>query len=993
MLVVRALSGLIPTVLCLVALAQPSPLPAQDRKYEGLEVTNIQFEPARQPLEAEDLHDLLPVKMRQPLRMEDVRASLDRLFATGRYADIQVDAKPYNSGVAITFITRNSWFIGDVSFGGKIGAPPNASQLETAARLELGAPYTASGIQTAIESQRRLLEGNGLYSSTITPKLDFQTDAAYQQVNIHFEVDSGRRARFGQPEFLGDLKLDPAKLLAATKFRRWIVGFWKPVTQTRLSQGLEGVRALYQKERRLEAKVTLESVRYDAATNSVIPTLHVDAGPRLSVNTIGAKISQKKLRRYVPVFEEHAVDHDLLVEGSRNLRDYFQSQGYFEAQVQFKEQRVANDKADIDYLIATGSRHQLVNIGISGNRYFDSAALRERMFLQPANFLQFRHGRYSESLLRRDESEIENLYRSNGFRDVKVTHRLVDGYLGKRGNLAVQLEVKEGPQYSIESLQVDGVERLPKDEVLSKLSSVAGQPFSELNVAVDRDAILAAYFEKGLPNATFEWSSKTGARPDRVALRYVVREGQEKVVRQVVATGYRTTRASLVNRNLTLSPGDPLSPSAITDAQRRLYDLGVFAKVDAAIQNPDGEGERKYVLYNMDEAGRYSFAAGFGAELGRIGGCKTCLDSPGGATGFSPRVSLDLSRGNLWGAAHSISLRTRVSTLDQRAIANYSFPRFQGRDNFNIAFTAMWENSRDVRTFNFRRVEGSAQLVQRLSRATTLFYRLTFRRVNVSDLKVTQFLINQLSQPVRVGMPSLNLVVDRRDDPVDPHRGIYNTVDLGLSERWFGSQYNFLRFLVRNSTYHPLGKRLVLARSTQFGNIAPFNHSANTFDAVPLPERFFSGGGTSHRGFPENQAGPRDTGTGFPLGGTALLFNQTELRFPVIGEDFGGVLFHDAGNTYSRLGKFSLRTGQHNLRDFDFMEHAVGFGIRYRTPVGPVRVDLGYSVNPPYYYGFKGTEQQLRDAGPNPCPPNAPNLCQVQHVSHFQFFFSIGQTF
>jgi outer membrane protein insertion porin family len=991
MMLVRALAYA-SLVLLSFAAALPRPLWAQYQKYEGKEIANIRFDPVRQPLEAEELHDLLPLKLHQPLRIADVRSAIERLWATGRYADIRVDAQPYDGGVALTFLTRNSWFVGDVSVTGNVSAPPNAGQLENAARLDLGAPLSEATLMEAVAGQRRLLESNGLYGGEVRPALDYDTDSAYQQANILFHVTGGRRANFGPPVFTGDLKMDPKKILPYTKFRHWVIHTWKPVTQTRVRQALEGVRSLYEKEDRLEAKVTLESIRYDPAANRAIPTINIQAGPRIELNTIGVKLSQKQLRRYVPVYEEHAVDHDLLVEGARNLQDYFQSRGYFEAQVQFKEQRVANDRGSIDFLVNTGARHKLVDIQIGGNRYFTTEAIRERMFLQTSNFLQFPHGRYSESLLRRDEDSISSLYQSNGFRDVRVTHRLLDDYRGKAGDIAVFLDIAEGPQSLIASLEVDGIQSLDRSAVVSQLSSAAGQPFSEFNVAVDRDAILARYFERGFPGATFEWSSRPAAEPNRVALRYVVREGKEQVVRQVVATGLKITRESLVNRNLTLGPGDPLSPTAMTDIQRRLYDLGVFARVDTAIQDPEGETDRKYVLYNVDEARRYSVAFGFGADLGRIGGCRDCLQSPAGATGFSPRVSLDFTVNNLWGVAHSISLRNRVSTLRQRGLVNYSWPRFLHADNLNLSFTGLFENSRDISTANLKREEVSAQISQRVSKATTLFYRFTYRRVSVGNLKVTQFLLDQLSQPVRVGLPSLNVVQDRRDDPVDPHRGIYNTLDLGLAEHAFGSQRNFLRVLARNASYHPIGKRLVLARSTEFGNIMALNYKGSTLDAIPLPERFFGGGGTSHRGFPENESGPRDISTGFPLGGTAVLFNQTELRFPLFGENIGGALFHDLGNTYSSLKNLSFRTNQRDLTDFDYMVHAVGMGVRYRTPVGPLRLDLAYSVNPPHFYGFKGSLDDLRNAGVDPCA-NVPNQCTVQNVSHFQFFFSIGQTF
>ncbi len=981
--------------LVLMAVAQGPELRAQSSKFEGLPVRNIQFNPRSQPLEAEELHQILPLRMNEPLRMSTVRDSIERLFATGRYSDVQVDAEPYRDGVAIVFITAASWFVGNVSAVGDISSPPSAGQLENSSGLNLGQPYTDDLIVRAVDNQRRLLESNGLFRSRLRPVFDWETSRSHQLVNIRFEVDSGRRAVFGMPVLTGDLKLDAARILSATKFRRWIIHTWKPMTQTRVRRALEGVRLLYQRENRLEAKVTLDSMRYDEASNKAIPTIRIDAGPRIEVRPIGADISQSRLRRYIPIYEEHAVDRDLLVEGARNLRDYFQSRGYFEAEVEFKEQAVINDKATIDYLINTGKRHDLVHIEILGNSYFSTEAIRERMYLRTSSLLQFPHGRYSGSLLRRDKDAIVSLYQSNGFRDVEVTDRAQDDYGGKSGNLAVFITIKEGPQYFVNALTVEGIKSLDEQNILGRLSSVAGQPFSEFNVAVDRDTILAQYFERGFPNATFEWSFRPAAEPNRVDLRFVINEGRQQFVRQVLISGNRVTRTQLIDRAITLNPGDPLSPIQITEIQRRLYGLGMFARVDTAIENPEGDTDRKYVLYNVDEARRYSLAVGFGAELGRIGGCQACFESPGGATGFSPRVSIDVSRANLWGLGHALSLRTRFSSYNQRGLLNYNWPRFRQNENLTVSLTALYEESRDVRTFNFRRQEASTQLNHRLTKATTLFYRYAYRRVSISDLKVTPFLLPQLSQPVRVGITSLNVVQDRRDDPLEPRKGIYNTLDVGVADRFFGSQPSFARFLARNASYHPLGPRLVFARSTEFGDLYAFRTSLGAFDAIPLAEHFFGGGGTSHRGFPQNQAGPRDTSTGFPLGGTALLFNQSELRFPLIGEDIGGVAYHDAGNIYSSLSNLSFRFHQRGLEDFDYMVHNVGFGLRYRTPIGPLRVDLGYTINPPRYFGFNGSQEDLVNAGVTPCSPSngTPNLCEQRRVSHFSFFFSIGQTF
>jgi outer membrane protein assembly factor BamA len=415
-----------------------------------------------------------------------------------------------------------------------------------------------------------------------------------------------------------------------------------------------------------------------------------------------------------------------------------------------------------------------------------------------------------------------------------------------------------------------------------------------------------------------------------------------------------------------------------------------------AIQNPDGEESRKYVLYDIEEARRYSVTLGFGAEFGRIGGGNaiTDLSDPGGAPGVSPRVSLDVTRLNLLGTGQSLSFQSRLSTLQKRAAISYFVPRVFSQPSFDASVSVLYDDTHDVRTFQSQRAEASAQIAQRVSKPITVFYRFNYRDVNVSNLRIDPLLLPRLAQSVRVGVASFNLVQDRRDDPIDPRKGIYNTLDVGLATKAFGSQTSFVRVLARNATYHKIGEKLILARETQFGVQPAFRipTSAEASDPIPLPERFFGGGGNTHRGFPENQAGPRDPLTGFPLGGSALFFNSTELRFPLYGANINGVLFEDMGNVYSSLSALSFAARQKRLSngdfDFSYMVHSAGFGVRYRTPVGPLRFDLAYSINPPKYNGFPGSYVQLVQC-------SAAGTCQAsqQQISHFQFFFSIGQAF
>ena len=157
------------------------------------------------------------------------------------------------------------------------------------------------------------------------------------------------------------------------------------MTESRVQTGLERLRKDFQKGDRLEAKVTLDKMDYHPATNTATPYLTIDSGPIVEVRTTGAKVSGSHLRELVPIYQERTVDRSLLVEGQRNLAEYFRSKGYFDAQVNFMQSDPEPNRTLIEYNIMSGDRHKLKHIEITGNRYFDAETLRERMYLQTAS--------------------------------------------------------------------------------------------------------------------------------------------------------------------------------------------------------------------------------------------------------------------------------------------------------------------------------------------------------------------------------------------------------------------------------------------------------------------------------------------------------------------------------------------------------------------------------------------------------------------------------
>ncbi len=951
----------------------------QALRYENRRIIRVEFEPPDQPLTPSELNQKLPFHTGSLFHERDLRVAIQNLYASGRFSDLAVDVTDRQGGIALRFITKRAYFVGRVVIEG-VKAPPNSGELASATKLRLGTSYTDSSRTAATTSLLTLLRQNGFYHATINAEVEYRPHS--EAANLAFDVDTGKRARFEEPVIRGEPGRPEQSIVRATHWKRLygLLG-WHEVTQARLRGGLDNLRHYYDRRSFLDSRVTLERLDYHAATNTVRPSLNIQPGVRILIRVTGARISLRKLKQLVPVFQEHSLDPDLLAEGQRNIQQFLVAEGYFDAKVSYKtsESQTVSERIAM-YTVDHGSRHKFVHLAVTGNRYFTLDTIRERLYLQPAAFPRFPYGRFSEPYLRADVESIENLYRSNGFRDVKVTYRTQDNYRGVSNHLAVSFHINEGPQWFISQLALQGVSPRDLFDLRFRLSSLEGQPFSELNVAADRENVLDYYYNQGFLNATFDYYVTPASEPRHVDIRYVLNAGPRSYVAEVLVSGLQTTRSSLVNDRIELKNGEPLSLAEETDSQRRLYQLGIFARVNTALQNPDGDEADKTILFDLDEARHYSVNVGVGAQIARIGGGVTTLDNPAGTTGFAPRLALGITRINFLGLGQTVGLQTAVSTIEQRGALTYFIPEFISHDNLNLTVTALLENSSDIRTFTAHRREASIQLGQRLSRAYSVQYRLVFRNVTLSNLKIEQLLVPLLSQPETVGISEFSMIEDKRDDPTDAHRGTYTTLDLSYAPSFLGSQTQFARELFRNSTYHSFHRDFVFARSTQFGVI----ERTGGRPAIPLAERLYSGGSTSIRAFPDFQAGPRDSTTGFPLGGNALFINNLEMRFPLYGDNLAGVLFEDAGNVYDSIDDFSLRFRQRNLQDFNYTVQAVGFGFRYRTPIGPVRVDLSFSPDAPRFFGLKGTLEDYI---------NGTAIATVQKINAFQFHISLGQAF
>ena len=1028
--------------------------PGADRlaAWEGKPVLRVEFEGVAvrrmAPLQRE-----LAQQPNAPLRAENVRQSLRRLYATGLYDTIAAEGKLETGGIVLIFRGTPREFIGEVRIVGAKGANMNALLARTS-RLTPGTRLTSTSLEQAEAAMRKSLAENGYFRPSFSHQLTPHPQE--QLVDISYAVDSGPHARVGGVGVSGDSGL------SAEEFRHY--SKLKPghtVDQDTTSKALNGLENHYRKTERLEADVKLQSQQYVEAKQNVDYQFAANRGPIVHVLVDGVNLSEGKIRRLLPIYEEGSVDEDLLNEGNRKLQNYYQRLGYFDVKVRHAQKPATAELVEIVFHVQLGARHRVGKVTITGAKYFDLPTLQERLSVRAKDAFD-REGTYNQSLVESDVNSIESIYQNNGFSHVKVTPEILDEdnrgknpTHTKQVGLTVTYHVDEGEQQRVHAVQLVGTDRIAVSQLTPLLNTAAGQPFSPASLAGDREALLTYYLSRGFDQAQVEVtqaevgneaianSSKTdsnkasatastasangtgtslaGTSHDLVDITFHISEGEQVFLRRVLITGLHYTRMKTIARGITMKEGEPLDETALLDTQRNLYDLALFNEVNPVIQNPTGEEPRKTVLLQMAEAPRWdiSYGGGFEVQTGTVNGGGS--SGPNGTVGASPRGVFEVSRINLLGRDQTVSLRGNLGLLEQRVDFVYQYPHIFGDRNLSFSFTAGYNNSQDVITYSASQLEGSLRLTEKfngehelLSKANTFVYQFVYRRVKVNQdsIQIPPNDIPLVLEAVRVGGPSFTWLRDTRDAPLDAHRGTYTSFQEFISSAIFDSQANFNQVDASNASYYSFGhSRFVLARNTRYGQERVYGRAAD--EAIPLPERLYAGGGNSHRGFGINDAGPRDPQSGFPIGGAAVFVNSTELRMPppllpYVGNSVSFVLFHDMGNVFTnsrdvwpsfarfrqqdRAGCRNLTpgvptgpvysTGQVGTCTFNYFSHALGIGLRYHTPVGPVRVDFSWNLNPPIYPVTYDTVTDKELTKP-----------YVGEGAHFNFFFSLGQSF
>jgi outer membrane protein insertion porin family len=912
------------------------------------------------------------LKPGEVVTIRELQSSIKNLFGTGNFRDIRVDAARNADGVVLTFALFLHYRVGDIEITGLDRADLVRAQRELSVRA--GEILSLNDVDESAAAVEDLLHRTGYLEATVDPETNF--DRARNIADVTFTATAGPRAVVGSVILEGDAApFTNAQLIE--RMRR------RPGRTFHLLDAREDadrMRNFLVRRDYRAADIDFLGHKYDETTHTVELRYRVEVGPRVQVAVEG--VPRSTVRRWLPFGRNQEYSEDAIDRAATAMVEGLQLRGHYLAAVDF-ETETENDVLTVTFHVNPGRQYRLTDVSFIGNTQVEDDDLEAIVATTPRGGFR----RVLQSLLRRpggvtrgqlgdDRDAVESFYRLNGFAqavvdDPQVTTR-------EDGSLSVQFPIAEGPQTLLTEVRVEGNDEFAAGD-LPPVQLAPGKPLNPQLLHEDIVTLQTFYANRGHVEVQVEPRVTESADHTQASVVYTIAEGPHVNVDEIVVRGNTYTDRDVVLRKSDLRPGQPFSYTALLEAQRELYRLGIFQRVDVqSTQTGTAVGDRDVVI-QVEEGRNLTLSGSVGMRLAR--------GDIGEGTELHERLAVAAAHRNLFGSGRYLGLEIVAGREEKEAFLTYREP-FISRWNVPLQFQIFQSDdaTRPGAQIRQRGLSVEALKVARLQTRWSLRYEYLIAECLV---RVEDDICDQLNQdiPVETLDPELRRIQissitptffwDTRDDILDPHRGFFTSASIEYAFPLFAADTGFLKEYISGALYLPVSQRTTFVVSGRLGLIQAYARSpikivdgvqtGGGIMAIPLSERFTAGGETTHRAFPLDRLGdlcrkeesphelidPREctptltaefdalgnrTSPILPLGGSSMTLMNAEYRFPIFGNTVGGAIFADIGNVFA---------GQQI--DFNDLRYGAGFGVRYLSPIGPLRIDIAAPLNRKFY--------------------------------------------
>ncbi len=935
----KALALVSPTlIVCLASILTAQAVSAGvAAPLEGQMVTRIELLTDVVHIPRERIGPLIVPRAGAVFRQDELARTLRNLQASGLVSEVEAFVDPDPDGVVIRFAAWGRIQVERIVLRGDLQI--RERDLRDVLVQGEGEALVTSRIMRGVYDLENYYQRQGFMSASVRarPQIDRETKTAV----VVYEIDPGPRFAVRFVEFTGPISPFTSSDLQG----RLRMGPGKTFRQRGVREDIERLETWLFSETHRVARVGPFEAQIDWDDAVVDITYQIDVGPRFHIEIHGA--DEKRLRRkgLAPFLKDTRYDEAILLRSVERIRAYYQKQGFFDVEIGWSESR-SEELVHLVLTVEPGDRYELVDIDFVGNESMSTPKLFSLISTESRRLFATGSGRLSQALLDDDIENILSYYRINGYWDAVVGPAEIE----QAGNeLRVTIPVQEGSQRRLVDLVMDGVDSVDESELRAGLPMQPGGPFHPILHEETTSAIRAFYRSLGFESvqlaSTVDWD-----RDEILAdVSYRIMEGPRSRVDRVVIRGNRRTSSRVIRNALGLRSGDYFSSDRLLEAQTNLYRMGAFSSVD--VRRAPGtpfRGERD-ILVGVEEGSRHGLTYGFG------------LDTEEGFTGL-----FGYTRSNLFGRGVTSRVDLRLGRdILARALVNRPF--FGPRRLSTTGSLFYIEETRDSFESLRRGGQVEAQRIGRHSRTGLLFdYRLVdileFEGFDPGD-------VERDLEEVQIASITPNYQLNYRDDPVNPTSGWTSNLQVQYAFPLFQAEERFLKSFLQYTRFFDLGILGSIGGSFRVGGIEPLKDSQETKQIpesledlssalIPISERFFAGGSTTHRAYNRDKLGicgdtlvpvvPEDlristnsleddcaAATGYvPVGGNGQVLFNFDYRFPIAGP-IGGNLFFDIGNVWS------------DWRDIDLaqLKSGLGLGLRYLSPIGAIRLEAGWKLD------------------------------------------------
>jgi len=954
----RPLRTLIISCVLFLQIHSPAELSAEESNFEGKMIKEVRVQSAT-GITPEVMQRMTALEPNQPYSSKAIRESLDLLYGTGLFSDIQVHAELENDRIVVRYVFTEKTFLSRLTIRGSLAFFDG--EIIEATAMQIGDEFSQEYLNTAITKLMDFYKRHGYFQIKVKP--DIQPGKAPNEAHVVLKIKEGIRARIKETKITGSKPVSENRL-----FKRLYSFLWPPIrslpgefyNSDQVDAHINRLQDRYQSNGFIKAVIGPSEVGYLPSSNEVILTIPIQSENRLEIYFEGNTSFNSSDLKDPTLFREEQSYHETVFEASaERIRRYYQSKGHPFAEVKWtREEKLAENSVIATFVIDEGPLACLESVRVQGNRFFSDRALRKILSTR-RGFNPFRCSIIVPDTLTEDLNRVESLYRQEGFLEARV--EAVFSYPAdvkemKRTGVSLVLSIHEGPETQVQEVLITGNEFIKTSEIMHTLNLQSGLPYNRDRVDAKTQELRRFYNLKGFIYSKINLEPKFSEDRSRVTLNYIIDEDQMAHIGRIFVEGNTFTQPYVIEREFRTQTGDPYNQEKILLTRHQVSQLRFLEGIRFHPIHPLGvEPEESIKDMRLSVRERPPKAIEIGAGYGDFDRIR----------GF-----MELSHVNLGGTGRTVRLRGEASQRGEwKTALTYLEPWFLSLP-IDGRLTGQIQNQDQV-SYDLTSLSISAGLEKDLTDFLkgAFVYQIEFDNFT----NVPEEILKEEDQG-RVNLATLNpsLIFDSRNNPFNPRAGTLSGIAFRLGAKSLGSEVQLRKATVYSSWFFPVNPWTVFAFSTQ----GSFGDKFGDSEEVPPSERFFVGGRSTVRGYKQDELGvvgntivvDGDNPSRVEFtGGNITLVGNIELRFG-LPAGLGLVFFYDMGNVWADFGDFA----------YSDLKSTVGTGLRYNTPVGPLRLDLGYKL----------------DREDNLCQDTAVTQCtETVEESQIEVHFTLGHSF